>query len=367
MTDTPITFFLGANTPQGFCGYHQELCNGRDGWRAFLVKGGPGTGKSTLMKRVLTEVTAQGIDAEALCCSSDPGSLDGVVVPFIKTVIVDATAPHSLEPAYWGAVEELVDLSRCMDSDRLHAAYGEIIRLTDACTGSHARCCRYMAAAAALLGDNRRLAAQHTDTDKILRTAARIARREWGRSAGAGQENRRFLSALTPEGWVVLDATLHTLCPRLYVVEDDTGAAASLLLAELRAQALAAGLDIITCTCPLHGSIDHLLIPSLGLGFTTANPYHPIDGPVYRRIHAARFTDDTALRQHREKMAFNRKAAREMLKEAAAAVQQAKDLHDRLERFSQAAMDHEQVERLQKKVIAAFLARIAHQKAEADA
>lgn len=367
MTDTPIRFFLGANTPQGFCGYHHELYDGKKGWRAFLIKSGPGTGKSSLMKRVLAEVTAQGIEAEALHCSSDPQSLDGVVVPFIKTVIFDATAPHILEPGYWGTVEEIVDLSRCMDGDRLHADYEEIIELTDACSHAHARCRRYMATAAALLGDNRRLAAQHTDTDKVIRTAARIAKREWGKASGQGKETRRFLSALTPEGWVMFDETLQALCPRLYVIEDDTGAASSLLMAEWRERALSAGLDIITCTCPLHGSIDHLLIPSLGLGFTTANAYHRVEGNAYRRIHASRFTDEAALRQHREKMAFHRKAAREMLKEAASAVKQAKALHDRMEVFSQAAMDWEQVEILQKKVIAAFLARIARQKAEADA
>ena len=34
---TPIRFFLGANTPSGFLGYLDDLYDARDGWRAYLI------------------------------------------------------------------------------------------------------------------------------------------------------------------------------------------------------------------------------------------------------------------------------------------------------------------------------------------
>lgn len=52
------------------------------------------------------------------------------------------------------------------------------------------------------------------------------------KSDQSGRETRRFLSALTPEGMVCFTETLQTLCPRLYAIEDDHGAASSLLMAE---------------------------------------------------------------------------------------------------------------------------------------
>lgn len=366
--ETPVGFFLGANTPQGFCGYHQELYDGREGWRAYLIKGGPGSGKSSLMKRIVAELAAQGVEAEAIFCSSDPHSLDGVVAPSIKTVIFDATAPHILEPRCWGAVEQMVDLSRCMDGEALNRQYAAVIEATDACSQAHARCRRFMGAAATLLGDNRRWAAACTDTDKIARTAARIAAREWGGKTGKeGKETRRFLSALTPQGTVVFWETLHALCPRLYAIEDEHGASATLLLAALRQSALDAGLSIITCACPLfpQEKLDHLLIPALGLGFTQSNDYHRADFPVYRRIHAARFTDAARLRETKEKRAFNRKAARELLREAQETAAEAKRLHDRMEELYRPAVDWDQVSVLQEQMAAVF--RDLAKKAKADA
>lgn len=366
---TSVGFFLGANTPQGFCGYHHELYDGRDGWRAYLIKSGPGTGKSSLMKRILADLASQGVETEALFCSSDPHSLDGVVVPSIQTVIFDATAPHILEPGYWGAVEQIVDLSSCMDGERLHKEYAAVIEATDACSKAHARCRRFMGAAATLLGDNRRWAAICTDTDKIVRCAAGIAAREWGGKTGdVGKETRRFLSALTPEGTVVFYETLQTLCPRLYAIEDEHGAAAGVLMAELRRLALEAGWSVITCTCPLfpQEKIDHLLIPELGLGFTISNAYHRVDFPVYRRIHATRFTDVKKLRETKQKLAFNRKAARELLHEAETAAVGAKELHDKMEELSKSAVDWEKVNALQEHMVTVFHDLVQRKKEEMD-
>ena len=54
MSDTakPLRFFLGANTPQGFVSRFDQLADPTDGWREFVIKGGPGAGKSTLMKMI---------------------------------------------------------------------------------------------------------------------------------------------------------------------------------------------------------------------------------------------------------------------------------------------------------------------------
>lgn len=92
---SPIRFFLGANTPVGFVGYTDDLYDARDGWRAFIIKSGPGTGKNSLMRAVEQAMLENGIEVEAIHCSSDPGSLDGVLVPSLKAGIIDGTAPHA--------------------------------------------------------------------------------------------------------------------------------------------------------------------------------------------------------------------------------------------------------------------------------
>ena len=68
-----VDFFLGTTTPAGFRGYFEELRR-EPGTQMYLVKSGPGCGKSTLMKRL---AQMSGGPVQCIHCSSDPDSLDG--------------------------------------------------------------------------------------------------------------------------------------------------------------------------------------------------------------------------------------------------------------------------------------------------
>ena len=92
--DKCLRFFLGANTPQGFVSRFDQLADCDDAWRCFVIKGGPGTGKSSLMKKVAEYLTQQDYPVELIHCSSDVNSLDGVIAKDIKTSIADGTSPH---------------------------------------------------------------------------------------------------------------------------------------------------------------------------------------------------------------------------------------------------------------------------------
>lgn len=100
MSDTakPLRFFLGANTPQGFVSRFDQLADPADGWREFVIKGGPGTGKSTLMKHVADFAADRCERIELIHCSSDADSLDGVILHDVKTSIADGTPPHAVVP-----------------------------------------------------------------------------------------------------------------------------------------------------------------------------------------------------------------------------------------------------------------------------
>lgn len=89
--DTQIKFFLGANTSRGFCSFFDELqCN--DNWQTYILKGGPGTGKSSGLKRIAKEVGTA--ETEYIYCSSDPKSLDAVILHNKEVSIADGTSPH---------------------------------------------------------------------------------------------------------------------------------------------------------------------------------------------------------------------------------------------------------------------------------
>lgn len=88
------SFFLGANSRNGFYSLYDELIDPKTAESVYIIKGGPGSGKSSFMRRIKKILSEQGISCESILCSSDPDSLDGVVFHDLKVAFVDGTAPH---------------------------------------------------------------------------------------------------------------------------------------------------------------------------------------------------------------------------------------------------------------------------------
>ena len=351
-----LRFFLGANTPQGFVSHFDELLKPDDGWRTFAIKGGPGCGKSTLMKRVYSHFAESHDDIQLIYCSSDTNSVDAVIIPGLKLSICDATPPHVIEPKYPGAVESLVNLSACWDTAKLRACGSEIISLSRSCNTRHEHCCRFLNAAAILSGDTYRIALDAVDTRKLAAYADRIAEREFRPlKQRGGRESIRLLSAVTNRGVHTFTDTINNLCERIFVITDDYGAVSRLLLHKLRSKALAAGYDIITSYCPLgpFDKIEHLLIPGLGLGFVVSNRAHDLGLLLspHRIINSKRFMDIAELKQSKQRTTFNWKAERQMIDQAHQLLAEAKKLHDELEGYYIAATDFNMVEDITQSLI----------------
>ena len=101
-------FFLAANSAGGFYSAFNKNYSITD-WNAYIIKGGPGTGKSGVMKKFL-KVASDLKKQVVLCpCSSDPKSLDAVILPEDKIIILDGTAPHVVEPTLPGVCEQIIN------------------------------------------------------------------------------------------------------------------------------------------------------------------------------------------------------------------------------------------------------------------
>ena len=95
MTALPhIQYFLGANAPTGFYSLYDHLIPPERARAVYILKGGPGCGKSTLMRKIGAWAEEAGLDTEYILCSGDPDSLDAVILPTLAVAIVDGTAPH---------------------------------------------------------------------------------------------------------------------------------------------------------------------------------------------------------------------------------------------------------------------------------
>ena len=125
-------YFAAANSFYGFKSNFDKVFDPRQFKKLYILKGGPGTGKSTLMKKIADHFMSDATVTKILC-SSDTGSLDGVIIEKgnVKIGIADGTSPHAIEPRYPGAVEEIINLADGFDYRSLIGRRGEIIDLSD--------------------------------------------------------------------------------------------------------------------------------------------------------------------------------------------------------------------------------------------
>ncbi|MBO8127474.1 MAG: hypothetical protein H0Z38_09620, partial [Firmicutes bacterium] len=101
--------FPGGNTSKGFYSFYDYIIE-EDAEHIYIIKGGPGVGKSTFMRTIAQELLDSGYKVEYHHCSSDTDSLDGVVFPELRVAFIDGTAPHIVDPRNPGGVDEILHL-----------------------------------------------------------------------------------------------------------------------------------------------------------------------------------------------------------------------------------------------------------------
>ena len=127
----PKEYFLGASTGGGFYSLYDSFV--KDGDFLYILKGGPGCGKSTFMRRIGEAAEAAGHTVEYVLCSGDPSSLDGVYITDLGVAFADGTAPHVLESDFPAVQSNYVNLGVFYDQEALASFRREIEVLTQAC------------------------------------------------------------------------------------------------------------------------------------------------------------------------------------------------------------------------------------------
>lgn len=346
--DTECSFFMGSNSPEGFCSLFNGLYDAADGWTAYILKGGPGSGKSSMMKRIAAKADEEGLFCERIYCASDEKSLDAVIIPSLKKTVADGTSPHVVEPRYPGACEVLINPGDSWDIAKLRKNSKDIISLTQEISNEHAKSTRFLVSAGGLLEDSRDIELENVDFDRLFNFAKRLARREFGdkRRDRQGKIARRFLSAPTPSGLCIHYGTIECLCERVIEINDSVGACSGILVEMLSQEACERGFDSYLCLCPLSsGKIsEHLIIPALSLCFFTSKDWHPAPEKTEKSISLSRFTDIQEIKKHSPRLEFNQAASGELITEAMKHSSKAKELHDLLEAYYIAASDFSKVE-----------------------
>lgn len=334
MTVLPqIQYFLGANAPGGFYSLYDHLLPPEDARAIYILKGGPGCGKSTLMRRIGARAEEAGLETEYILCSGDPDSLDAVVLPALGVAVVDGTAPHVVEPKYPGVVERYVNMGDCYDKAALWPLKQEIMDCMSGYKGCYQRAYRCLDAASEIMEDQRAALLTESLSQKLDKRAKGILSREIPRRSAAepGQVKQRFLGAVTHRGPLCLFDTALAQCERIYMLSDNCGLAHELLL-PLLTGTVKEGYNVVACPDPLAPDrLAHLLIPQLKLAFLTSARSIPLICQPYRCLRLDTAADAEVLRRNRPRLRFAKKVSSALVEEAVDSLSQAKMMHDSLE------------------------------------
>lgn len=336
---TVKSYYAAANTAKGFRSLFGEVFSPKELSRLYIIKGGPGTGKSTFIRGIGKAAEARGLAAEYYFCSADTRSLDGVKIPALGAAVIDGTPPHAHEPRYPGACEKIIDLGACFDVQRLRASRAEIEMLADACSSCYGRASRFLAAA----GETQRLmleaAGRAFDREKAKKAVRRLL---VGAKPAGGGYTERYISALGSHG------AAHILNPagegeRQVFVSGRYGAA-ELFLGVLCEQARDGGYtllrfpDVLLCE-----STEGVYIEELKMRFTATEE----GGDV---LNAMRFMRAQELAENRGKLRFAGKCREALLQGALSELAKMGGAHGELEAHYVASMDFGKSEALRAEV-----------------
>ena len=349
--------FPGGNTSKGFFSFYSYILPQEAARRIFVIKGGPGVGKSTFMKKAALELVDIGYDVEFMHCSSDNGSLDGIVAPELGIAMIDGTAPHVVDPKNPGAVDEIIHLGDYWNEEGMRANKDGILKDNKEVGRLFARAYRYINAAASVYDDSAVINGWGMDLGKLNTAAAKLIDTFFRSDAIAekeGYERKLFASAFTPKG---MQNHLDTiLTGKICVIRGRAGTGTDRLLEKIKTAAVERGFYVEAYYCPLNpAKLEHLVIPDKGMSFTTDNKYHKVGKEAFLEIDLNIYLDKTVLQEYSAVLDYNEKTFEALLQRGLDTIAQAKALHDHMETYYIPNMDFDAVQRCWESTMARIL------------
>lgn len=329
-------YFAASNSAHGFHSYYPECFDRENIGRLFAIKGGPGTGKSHFMRAVAAYGEGEGWSAEMIYCSSDPDSLDGVILRRggEGIALLDATAPHVYEPSRPGFREELVNLGEFWDSKLLLAQKEKIEELNRRKGDAYRRAYRYLEGYGAMDANRGALVAPYIKEKAVADFAGRLMQ-------GVAEESEflthtALMRSVGMRGEVGFD-TYFAQADKIFLIEDCRGSAAVMMEALYR-KAAEKKLRVRVSRDPiLPEHVDGLFLCGSRIAFAVCEP----DACAYpfRKISMRRFVDTGRMHGVRQAVNYAERMRRAMLTGAIEELATVRQIHFEIEAIYIQAMN----------------------------
>jgi len=347
-------YFPGGNTSKGFYSFYRYIISQKEAKRIFCIKGGPGTGKSTLMKEIGEYYYNKGYDIELHHCSSDNNSLDGVVIKGLNVVLIDGTAPHVVDPINPGAVDEILNLGECWNVDGFEK-YRQMIIDTNKEVGLYFKKAYKYIAASKIINDDLRSyysAVQNWGKINELMISLKNELLLEKKSNKTHKDRHMFATALTPNGIISFIENLTDDIQKIYVLQGKPGTGHDIILEYLYEEALRYGYYTEVFHSPLRpDKISHLIIPELDIALVSSNEIYTPQISHGRIINLNRHLNSTLLTKKSDEIDDCENDFYNLLNKGLDYLKIAKNTHDKLETGYIPNMDFNKINQVKENII----------------
>ena len=347
--------FPGSNTPNGFYSFFDYILPQKEARQLYIIKGGPGSGKSSFMKRIGAYATEQGVDVEFFHCSSDPGSLDALVIPSLKVAFLDGTAPHVVDPIAPGVTDQILNFGNSWDSNKLIPHKDEIFSINQRIKSQFKKAYFYLAAAKNIYDAYCFTEASAINPILKLKLEKEIVSQLFSKvkdKEEPGSVRHLFSTAITGEGILDYIHTIIGTTKNVYFIRETLGCNNKALMSNILETAISKGYFVECYHSPIDpDKIEDIMIPQLDLAITTSHMLHkPRVFPtvIFDLTAALDFSTLKSLEfdLDRDKRLFN-----DLLDKGTSTIAQAKKIHDDLEKYYIDAIDFSYIDTLYDTII----------------
>lgn len=347
--------FPGAVTYQGFFSYYDHMIE-PDAQHIYVIKGGPGVGKSTFMKKIGQDLHDAGYDLEYHCCSSDNNSIDGLVIPALGVALLDGTAPHIVDPKNPGAVDEIINLGEYWNESMIRQFKKEIM-------SCNRQISRYFQAVYFALKEAKNAMDEwefylepYQNWSMINQNLKDLEKKLFNNTSGGnGKARHLFAWGHTPQGRTQFIDSLTYGMKTLYLIQGQPGTGKSTFLAKLAEHAKMTGIDAEIYHSTLDPEkLDLLILPALETALVCSSeqyPYTPVFNGTIKTLDFDLSLDHEALQPFMEDVNSCRARVNQSLKRAHLNSKRAKKLHDLMETYYIPAMNFNEIENKRQEIL----------------
>lgn len=354
-------FFAGNNTSVGFYSYFDHILNPYEANKIYILKGGPGVGKSSFMKKLGRFFKTKDAAIEYIHCSTDANSLDGIHIPEYKLLVVDGTSPHVIEPKLPGLVDEILDFARFLDRDLLQEYREQIIKTNKEKTELYKSGYRYLEMAGIILNETSsiymngiNLENKHNIEKELIGDLDKLIS-NYKLGGLSGRVRKMFADSYTPNGYVTYINKLckekevwQIICP-VYDYRAN-------LLETIVSNLILKGFNVEGYYMPLFpDKLQHVYIKELGLMIATSNSQDTLkDVKVDKSYPLYKCLNEDILKAYETEIDINKELVNRLLDKGMNQFKEAKSKHEILEKIYIKSMKFDKVDLLYENIISNY-------------